>query len=278
MSTTDLIAECSCGQRFALDADLAGMRVECPACHQPLEVPGGSTKSPQKVQAAEDPFFAEDIRSLGDFGSQVIAPIGTNLDWKPKRRPWVNRRGIKRILAAFLLVVFAAALILSVVALATNFDRLVAMYRTPRWRTFTSPQGLYSVEMPSNVVTREELLGRTKIYYASCELPGSETFMVAYFDAATAANTGRHDAHAKLHRRLLGQGAGRNVTERNITHQGQDGKEMLFQSHRDSTTWMVHARSFVVNNRYYQLHWSKPDGAAPNPDSLQFMHSLRFTE
>ena len=41
---------CQCGKRFAAKPELAGKRVKCPSCGQPLTVPGSA--APQAVSAS----------------------------------------------------------------------------------------------------------------------------------------------------------------------------------------------------------------------------------
>ncbi len=45
--------QCACGKAFAAKDELAGKTVKCPACQQPLKIPGGSSAAPAAKPAAK---------------------------------------------------------------------------------------------------------------------------------------------------------------------------------------------------------------------------------
>src|SRR5207253_9574216 len=48
--------QCACGKAFAAKDELAGRTVKCPACQQPLKIPGGpATAAPAAKPAAAKP-------------------------------------------------------------------------------------------------------------------------------------------------------------------------------------------------------------------------------
>jgi hypothetical protein len=63
---------CDCGARFDLDEDLAGQKVPCPECLQPLEVPAAATTA----AAASTPTSGVRRTSLLSLASVVLALLG----------------------------------------------------------------------------------------------------------------------------------------------------------------------------------------------------------
>ena len=59
-SSTAIKASCSCGKSFKAPAKAAGKKVRCPACKEPVTIPGGKkSKSKAKVAAAASVSSAE---------------------------------------------------------------------------------------------------------------------------------------------------------------------------------------------------------------------------
>jgi hypothetical protein len=80
---------CSCGQKLAVKDALAGKKVKCPKCKQPLAIPGpGSTKSPSPTGA--QPASASKRRVSG--ADEPSGSISDLLDEVGLRAPTTGRR------------------------------------------------------------------------------------------------------------------------------------------------------------------------------------------
>lgn len=88
-----ILVSCSCGQSFRAKAELAGRRVQCPACGSPLQIPQGAP-APAAPAAPDDPLGLGGIddRSLGaplpqtDASRALQAQRQTYARPKPKRK------------------------------------------------------------------------------------------------------------------------------------------------------------------------------------------------
>src|SRR6476469_2018576 len=65
--------QCTCGKAFAAKDELAGKTVKCPACQQPLKVPGGSA-APAAKPAAAKPASAQGAKPAAPARAPAPSP------------------------------------------------------------------------------------------------------------------------------------------------------------------------------------------------------------
>lgn len=187
-----MVVACRCGQQFRAPPHLAGKRVKCPACGDPLDIVAQRAAAP-----AFDPLG--DLAHLERSAATAAAPVShwPAPAWPANpRKPFPVRRVVGISAITLLVLVFVVAPIAVLVGggiygfrrgwmrAARRKEALTQSADAP-WKEFVSPEKEYTVQMPALVYTETSQSkmfgGETELRLAS-NRAGQMFFSVAVCD------------------------------------------------------------------------------------------------
>ena len=154
---------------------------------------------------------------------------------------------------------------------------LAACYAELDWREFTSPEGRFTVMLPSKPAreSRELVLAGspTTMHMVSAHAP-EMAFGVGYADLPTGTDPGRaiHEGRAALLRNIDGVV----VAERALN--GATGLEFEAEGAAEGKPMRLAARVLVSGNRYYQVVLVARSARADEVDRALFPGSFRLIQ
>ncbi len=149
------------------------------------------------------------------------------------------------------------------------------------WKTYRSPGGRYSIDMPGTVKTssrpKATANGIMTIHTAAVERGSREAYMVLYFDyPAVGARIPNPDATlSTLMRTVAGTGQIRNL--KSISINGHPGKEARISDPSGLPIGTVGVcRLYLVDWRLYQVVHAGPPSKADSADTQRFLNSFKL--
>ncbi|MGI8924297.1 MAG: hypothetical protein ACR2HJ_09730 [Fimbriimonadales bacterium] len=147
----------------------------------------------------------------------------------------------------------------------------------PKWNTFRSEDGRFTVTMPGRpdgsrkMVKGDAASVKLHVFMASTE---SESFVVTYADYE------RFDGNRANVDRILdaardgavANARGSLISEKKIMIGGRPGRSILFTT---GTGKHIQEKILLVNNRLYQIYVVSNAGGAESADAKRFMKSFR---
>ncbi len=284
---------CGCGKQMAAPPEFAGKTVRCPACREPLQIKAPGLAAEPKAAAAQTSLDPSPSASPDDlFGAFPAAPpnlpaqqfqaafpqapsgppagISPYAAPRPAASPqtqripmlWVGVGG--GILAVILLLVVGLALV------GSGSSSL-------KWKTYRSPVGRYSIDMPGKVQTELRSLSMgdwISMQYEDFVEREDEFYSAMYYDCVKPGYRVKDPEQALTQR--VNADRNRHISIKHISINGYPGREVISTASPNSPNSRSRIRYYLVGRRMYLLDYTGPASKVDSPDALHFLNSFKL--
>jgi dienelactone hydrolase/DNA-directed RNA polymerase subunit RPC12/RpoP len=267
---------CRCGRQFLAEPHLAGQRVGCPNCGQPISIPASASPAASAsagIDLAADPLAdAVAMQARAPAARRTGAPSLVRSSPARKKKPFNPRPFIVGGLIAG-----AAVLVLGLGV--AGFYGIRGLVRSiggssggSGWQEYTSTDGRFSVQFPSGMFSRKIDERRPQagltLHVEGVRLMDGREAGIAHaplnvpMDEATFLNlTAQELSRQKPLRR-----------QQDLQVQGHPAKELEYEIAGAD----VVSRFFLADGRFYEVTWGARRGKLKPEDYQKFFDSFRL--